>query len=160
LIFSAHLIDDGDEIRERFVAHGRIWPMWSKSWESAIEPAVMALSMTPTRDGLRPAGHGGFSRREVAFVDKAVGVGDGSSEVRKTHGRRESRVGREPAGGIRCDKGAADTLWTRVNKVIDLRTDIVVHLADATQTHGWNASRDGGCTCTARLRGPARRSAL
>jgi hypothetical protein len=22
-----HLIDDGDEIRERFVAHGRIWPM-------------------------------------------------------------------------------------------------------------------------------------
>jgi hypothetical protein len=31
LIFSAHLIDDRDEIRERFVAYGRIRPTWSKS---------------------------------------------------------------------------------------------------------------------------------
>jgi hypothetical protein len=35
-----HLIDDGDEIRERFVAHGRIWPMWSKSQESAVDRPV------------------------------------------------------------------------------------------------------------------------
>ena len=31
LVFSAHLIDDGDEIRERFVAHGRVRPTGSKS---------------------------------------------------------------------------------------------------------------------------------
>jgi hypothetical protein len=49
LIFSAHLIDDGDEIRERFVADGRIWPMWSKSQESAIEPAVDRLSIMRQR---------------------------------------------------------------------------------------------------------------
>jgi hypothetical protein len=54
MIFSAHLIDDGDEIREGFVAHGRIWPTWSKSQESAIEPAVdRPVDHAPTRDGLR-----------------------------------------------------------------------------------------------------------
>jgi hypothetical protein len=31
LIFSAHLIDGGDEIRERFVAHGRVRPTGPKS---------------------------------------------------------------------------------------------------------------------------------
>jgi hypothetical protein len=36
----ADLIDDRDAIRERFVAHGGIRPTWSKSQESAIEPAV------------------------------------------------------------------------------------------------------------------------
>jgi hypothetical protein len=40
LIFSAHLIDDCDEIRERFVAHGRIRPMWSKRQEGAIEVSI------------------------------------------------------------------------------------------------------------------------
>jgi hypothetical protein len=40
LTFSAHLIDDGDEIRERFVAHGPIRPMRSKRQERAIEIAV------------------------------------------------------------------------------------------------------------------------
>ena len=33
LTFSAHLVDDGDEIRERFVAHGPIRPMCSKRQE-------------------------------------------------------------------------------------------------------------------------------
>jgi hypothetical protein len=40
LTFSAHLIDDGDEIRERFVAQGPIRPMCSKRQERAIEIAV------------------------------------------------------------------------------------------------------------------------
>jgi hypothetical protein len=58
--FSARLIDDGDEIRVRFVAHGRIRPLWSKSQESAIEPAVdRPVDHAPTRGGLpRRAGHG------------------------------------------------------------------------------------------------------
>jgi hypothetical protein len=53
LDFFDHLIDDGDEIRKRFVAHGRIRPMWSKPQESAIEPAVdRPVNYPPTRDGL------------------------------------------------------------------------------------------------------------
>jgi hypothetical protein len=53
LDFFDHLIDDGDEIRKRFVAHGRIRPMWSKPQESAIEPAVdRPVNHPPTRDGL------------------------------------------------------------------------------------------------------------
>jgi hypothetical protein len=42
------------------VAHGRIGPMWSKSQEGAIEPAVdRPVDHAPTRDGLpRRAGHG------------------------------------------------------------------------------------------------------
>jgi hypothetical protein len=49
LDFFDHLIDDGDEIRKRFVAHGRIRPMWSKPQESAIEPAVDRPAITRQR---------------------------------------------------------------------------------------------------------------
>jgi hypothetical protein len=43
-----------------------------------------------------------------------------------------------------------------VSRVIDLRTDIVILLADAQRTGGWSASRDGGTrsgTRIARMRG-------
>jgi hypothetical protein len=113
LIFFDHLIDDGDEIRKRFVAHGRIRPMWSKPQESAIELAVdRTVDHPPTRDGLRRrAGHGavpefikileaGSRGGEVALVDQGLGVGDGSSEVGKIHRRRENRVGRETASTL------------------------------------------------------------
>jgi hypothetical protein len=47
--------------------------------------------------------------------------------------------------------------------VIDLRTDIVILLANAPRTGGWSASRDDG-TCSgtriARLRGAARQAVL
>jgi hypothetical protein len=160
LDFSARLIDDGDEIRERFVAHGRVWPMWSKSQESAIEPAVdRPVDDAPTRDGLRRrAGHGavpefikileaGSRGGELVFADQGVGVGDGCPNVGKIADRRgKSRAGHEPAG---------ETLKSSVSRVIDLRTDIVMLLADVTRTGGWNASRDGGIgsgTGIARLR--------
>src|ERR1700689_886775 len=173
LDFFDHLIDDGDEIRKRFVAHGRIRPMWSKPQESAIEPAVdRPVNHPPTRDGLGSrAGHGavpefikileaGSRGGEVAPVDHGLGVGDGSSEVGKIHRQPESRVGRESAGTLAATKGAADRLRSSVNKAIDLRIDIVIFLADPTRTGGWSASPDGGCTRIARLRGAARQAAL
>ena len=50
--FSAHLIDEGHEIRERFVAHGPIRPMCSKRQERAIEIAVgRPVDHPPTCDG-------------------------------------------------------------------------------------------------------------
>jgi hypothetical protein len=113
LTFSAHLIDVGDEIRERFVAHGPIRPMRSKRQERAIE---IAVDHPPTRDGLRRrAGHGavpefikileaGSRGGEIAFADQGLGVDDGNSEVGTSHRRRESRVGREPAD-VGCDEG-------------------------------------------------------
>jgi hypothetical protein len=81
LTFCAHLIDDGDEIRERFVGQGRIRPIWSKRQEGAIEVAVdRPVDHAPTRDALRRAGHGavpefikipeaGSRGGEVAFGD-------------------------------------------------------------------------------------------
>src|ERR1700733_5726460 len=87
LDFFDHLIDDGHEIRKRFVAHGRIRPMWSKPQESAIEPAVYRpVNHPPTRDGLGSrAGHGavpefinileaGSRVGEVAPVDHGLGA--------------------------------------------------------------------------------------
>jgi hypothetical protein len=57
LAFSAHLIDDGDEIRERFVAHGRIgrlrgvarWPV-SRVIDSRTDIAILLAD--PTRTGV------------------------------------------------------------------------------------------------------------
>jgi hypothetical protein len=107
LIFSAHLIDGGAEIRERFVAHSRIRPMWSKRQESAIEPAVDSpVDHAPTRDGLgRRTGHGVPEFIKILEAGSRGGeVADGSSEVGTIHRRRESRVGREPAA-VGCDEG-------------------------------------------------------
>jgi hypothetical protein len=83
--FSAHLIDEGHEIRERFVAHGPIRPMCSKRQERAIEIAVdRPVDHPPACDGLRRrAGHGavpqfikileaGSRAGEIAFVAEYV----------------------------------------------------------------------------------------
>src|ERR1700722_6641529 len=70
---------------------------------------------------------------------------------------RAARATKPPATSVAM-KGAADTLRSSVSRVIDLRTDIVILLADAPRTGGWSASCEGGTrssTRIARLRGAA-----
>src|SRR4029077_9925434 len=58
-------------------------------------------------------------------------------------GGRHARATKPPATSA-ATKGVTDTLRSSVSRVSDLRTDIVILLADAPQTSGWSASLDGG----------------
>jgi hypothetical protein len=116
--FSARLVDDGDEIRERFVAHGRIWPMCRRARRARSSPRPIAMSMTRQTvavcgDELATAPSLNLSRSlrrvsrggEVAFADLGAGVGDGCPNVGKIADRRgKNRAGHEPAGHIGCDE--------------------------------------------------------
>jgi hypothetical protein len=49
-----HLIDDGEEIDERFFAHRRIWGRGSKSEQRPIEPTVdRPVGQAPICNGMR-----------------------------------------------------------------------------------------------------------
>jgi hypothetical protein len=105
-------------------------PMTRQTVAVCGDELATAPSLNLSRS-LRRVSRGG----EVAFADLGAGVGDGCPNVGKIADRRgRAAPATNPPATSAAARGAADTLKSSVSRVIDLRTDIVMLLADATRT--------------------------